>query len=331
MAKISDVAIEAGVSVATVSRALNKHPTVDPEMARRVIEAAERLSYRPNAIARNLRQRRTSVWALIISDIGNPFFTAVARGVEDVAQENGFSVLLCNADENPAKEEQYLRVAEEEQAAGVVLSPHSASTNIERLAVSNIPLVAIDRRVDGAQDTVLVNSREGARLATHHLFDEGWLRPACITGPADAITAVEREDGYRQAMAERGMSEFAVVVHDDYKVEGGQRATASLMDLAPRADGLFIANSSLALGAMAELRSRDIHIGKELGLIAFDDAPWAPFIDPPMSVVAQPAYSIGAEAARLLHQRILGTAVEGPREIILDTQLVPRRSSSQLQ
>jgi LacI family transcriptional regulator len=324
---IRDVALEAGVSVATVSRALNNNAKVDAGLAQRVRAAAAKLNYQPNAIARNLRQQRTSVWALIISDIGNPFFTAVARGVEDVAQENGYSVLLCNADETPEKEDQYLRVAEQEQAAGVILSPHSGRTNIDRFASSAIPLVAIDRRVAGAVDTVLVNSREGARSATEHLISQGWKRPGCLTGPAEAITAVEREKGYRDAMRDGSLSDQAIVARDAFTVEGGKRAAAELLDREDPPDALFIANSSLALGALAVLRERGIKVGTDIGLIAFDDAPWAPFLDPPISVVAQPAYEIGREAARLLRERISKAAPSAAREIVLSTELVLRRSS----
>lgn len=327
VATIRDVAEEARVSVATVSRVLNNQLNVDPGLAERVRVAAMRLNYRPNAIARNLRTQRTSVWALIISDIGNPFFTAVARGVEDVAQENGYSVLLCNADETPEKEEQYLRVAEQDQAAGVIISPHSGRTNIGRFLSSAIPLVAIDRRVVGAADTVVVNSREGARAATKHLIQEGWLRPACITGPEDAVTAVERADGYLDAMRDDSLGDRAMVARDAFTVDGGRRAAAELLDRPGRPDALFIANSLLALGALAELRERGIRVGIDIGLIAFDDAAWAPFIDPPISVVTQPAYEIGAQAARLLCERISGLAPMGAREIVLSTELILRRSS----
>ncbi|MDP3209172.1 MAG: LacI family DNA-binding transcriptional regulator, partial [Rhodoglobus sp.] len=188
MVKITEVASEARVSVATVSRALNGVSTVDPALVVRVLAAADKLGYRPNAIARGLRRRKTDVLALIISDVSNPFYTAVARGVEDVAQANGYSVLLCNADEDATKEARYLTVAEVEQVAGVILSPHNAATDVSRLQSSGVPLVVVDRPLAVAMDSVMVRSREAARTATRHLLDEGWSRPACITGPVDAAT-----------------------------------------------------------------------------------------------------------------------------------------------
>src|SRR4051794_13188686 len=152
MVKIVDVAEAANVSVATVSRALNNTGRVDPVLAERVRIAAERLGYRPNAVARNLRRRGTQVWALIITDINNPFYTAVARGVEDVAQESGFSVLLCNSDENQSKEDRYLEVAAQERVAGVILAPRAENSDIGGLDSASIPLVVVDRRLDHPAD-----------------------------------------------------------------------------------------------------------------------------------------------------------------------------------
>lgn len=323
MVKMTDVAREASVSVATVSRVLNGNSTVDSALAGRVTEAAARLGYQPNAIARGLRRQKTDVIALIISDIGDPFYTAVARGVEDVAQRNGFSVLLCNADEDVSKEARYLRVAEVEQVAGVLLSPHSASTDVSRL---RMPLVVIDRPIVAGVDSVMVRSIEGARLATRHLLDEGWLRPTCLTGPDDAATALDRLEGYRLALADVGRTD-AYSAHAPFSETGGAEAAARMLDSANRPDSFLIASSQMALGALAEFKRRGIVVGRDVGVITFDDAPWAPFIDPPMSVVAQPAYDIGAWAGELLMERIAGTEHGAARSIILSTELIVRESS----
>jgi LacI family transcriptional regulator len=325
--KISDVAKAAGVSPATVSRVMNDRASVDPELQERVREVAARLGYRPNAVARNLRKQATSVWALIISDIGNPFFTSVARGVEDVAQEAGYSVMLCNADEDGEKEGRYLSAAQQEQAAGIIISPHSGQTEVSSLAASRIPVVAIDRPSATDTDTVLVNSRAGARAATAHLLDEGWTRVGCVTGPEDAWTAVERAEGYREALAERGNGAPGVVAHVAFRIESGVEATARLLDSATPPDALFLGNAALALGALEELKRRGLRVGRDVGMVAFDDAPWAPFIDPPITVVSQPAYDIGQRAARLLLERITATAPEKSRHIVLESELVVRQSS----
>lgn len=327
MVKIRDVAAEAGVSVATVSRALNGHTTVDPELVARVVAAADKLAYRPNALARALRRQKTDVVALVISDVANPFYTAVARGVEDVAQASGYSVLLCNADEDPEKEARYLRVAEVEQVAGVILSPHSVTTDVARLRLAGVPLVVVDRPLADPVDSVMVRSAEGARNATRHLLEEGWLLPACITGPSDAATARERLDGYHDALAERGLSAHGQFVHAPFNQDGGSVAASELLDGDPAPDAFFVGNAPMALGVIAELKRRGIRIGVDVGVVAFDDAPWAPYIDPPISVVAQPAYEIGRRAATLLVERLSQIETGEARRVVLSTELLVRESS----
>lgn len=327
--KMTDVAAHAGVSTATVSRVLNNIATVDRELAERVRAAAAELGYRTNGPARSLRRQRADVWALIISDIGNPFFTSVARGVEDIAQKAGYSVVLCNADDDPAKEAQYIDVAEREQVSGVILSPNYSGSNISRLQTAQIPVVAIDRAMREPVDTVMVNSREGARRATAHLLDQGWQRPACITGPQQTDTAEQRVAGYRDAITAAGKRlSKGLVRFADFRADSARTAAAALLSARRPPDSLFVANSSMALGVLEELTHRKLRPGRDIGLVAFDDAPWTPFTDPPMTVVAQPAYDIGAQAAQLLLDRIgrHQPAVE-PRQRILAATLVVRASS----
>ena len=200
MVKLVDVAREAEVSVATVSRALNNNETVDPQLAARVRAAALKLGYRPNYLARNLRRQRTSLWLLIISDIENAFFTSVARGVEDAALASQFSVALCNTDEDEDKEAGYISLAIGEQAAGVIVSPHSTQSDITPLLAAKIPVVVIDRELTEPVDSVTTDSRGGAQGATEHLLAQGWSRPGCITGPRSAQTANLRRLGYEDAL-----------------------------------------------------------------------------------------------------------------------------------
>ncbi len=322
MVTIIDVAREAGVSPATVSRALNG-AKVDPELAERARAAAERLGYRANAMARNLRRQKTDVLALIISDVANPVFTAIARGVEDVAQRAGYSVLLCNADEDPDKEARYLEVAIAEQVAGIVISPHAAATDVARAIAAGIPLVVVDRPLDAPVDSVLVRSESGARAATEHLLAEGWTRPACLPGPADAATALDRLAGYRAAVGGDGMHAFA-----PFSIEGGAAAAAAVLDDidADAPDALLVGNAQMALGVLDELARRGIVVGRDIGLVTFDDAPWARFVDPAITIVGQPAYEIGVRAAELLLGRVAGA--DGEAETVeFGTELVVRASS----
>ena len=232
MTTIRDVARLAGVSPATVSRVLNNNPEVNGAYRERVKDAIAQLDYRPNGLARNLRRRATMVIGVIISDIANPFFTAMVRAVEDVAQAAGYSAVLANADEDVAKEVRYLEVAAAERMAGVVLSPASSkSTRIDLLAECGIPVVTVDRRLQTADvDSVVVTNRRAARQATEHLLAEGCRRIAFIAGPTETSTAADRLTGYRQALRAGGRpDDDSLVVSGGFRIEGGHQATAELL------------------------------------------------------------------------------------------------------
>ncbi|MCW2802594.1 MAG: LacI family transcriptional regulator [Propionibacteriaceae bacterium] len=325
MVKIVDVAEAAQVSVATVSRALNNSARVDPVLAERVRAAAERLGYRPNAVARNLRRQGTQVWALIITDINNPFYTAVARGVEDFAQESGFSVLLCNTDEDQAKEDRYLEVAAQERVAGVILAPRSDNSDTSILESSGIPLVVVDRHLNRKVDFVTAASFEGAVMATEHLLRQGWQRPACITRPADTATTEQRRMGYEDVVRRHGLP--AIVRHVPFHADSGVEAISRLFESDVPPDSLLAVDSMLALGLMTGLQRRNLKIGRDVGLIGFDDATWAPVVEPALSVIAQPAYEMGTEAARLLVKRIRGQGPAEPQTLVMSTTLIVRGSS----
>jgi LacI family transcriptional regulator len=328
MATINDVAARAGVSTATVSRALNGKSTVDPTLAAKVLAAALALGYQPNGPARNLRRQEAAVLALIISDVENPFFTAIARGVEDVAQRVGYSVVLCNSDESADKERRYIDVAIQERVAGVILSPTSTATNVDPLVARGTPVVAVDRPLpERSSDTVLVDTRLAAREATGHLLSQGYQRIACITGPSGVRTADDRLAGYRDALRAGGLRSSARLVRrTEFKAAGAHRAAADLLDASEPPDAFLIANSAMAIGVLEALRSHHRRPGRDVGLVAFDDVPWAALVEPPLSVVAQPAYEIGTVAAQLLLARIADTD-RPPTTTTLGARLITRGSS----
>jgi LacI family transcriptional regulator len=328
--RIRDVANHAGVSTATVSRALNNAPTVDPELADRVRRSADALGYRPNRVARNLRRRAGSVWALLISDIENPFFTSVARGVEEAALEHGYSVVLCNTNEDPDRERRYLDVVLAEQAAGVIIAPATERTDLGVLTAHRVPVVTIDRRVGGATalDAVVVDNRSGAEQATTHLLDNGYERVGCISGPSDVSTAEERRLGYLAALRATGHGALGerYVRRTDYRVAGGYAAACELLDLSPAPDAFFVGNSLMAAGAMRALVERGAKIPDQFGMVCFDDSPWAPLMAPALTTVEQPTYRLGQTAASLLLARLNGEA-EAPELVTLATTLRIRESS----
>jgi LacI family transcriptional regulator len=328
MTTIQEVARYAEVSTATVSRVLNNHSNVHPDLVRRVRAAVGALAYQRNAVARNLRRSQTSLWAVIVSDVGNPFFTAMVRGLEDVAQQGGCSVVLCNSDESRAKEADYIAAAAAERMAGVVISPASSATDVTPLVDLGIPVVAVDRRLRGtAVDTVLVDNQRGAEAATGHLMDMGYQRIACITGPSQVMTASERLKGYKRALRRHGRDLLPELVrHADFRERGGYDAMRSLLaDSAP--DAVFVANNLMAVGALKYLVQHGIRIPRDVGVVGFDEIPWADLIRPALSTVAQPTYEMGRIAGQLLAAHS-ASPDKRPETVVLRTSLNMRASST---
>ncbi|MEU1592233.1 LacI family DNA-binding transcriptional regulator [Streptomyces sp. NPDC005708] len=306
---IHDVARAAGVSPATVSRVFNGGK-VTPERVLSVQQAAEALGFAPNRLARSLRKQRSSVIALIIPDIENPFFTSLARGVEDAAQRTSFSVVLCNSDEDTDKERRYLEVALGEQMAGVIVAAASQDeTDLGPLLARGVPVVAVDRRPHEADvDAVQVDNQHGGEAATRHLLRAGYRRIACIAGPPGASTSEERLAGYRMALRsapDPAPADDAYVRHGDFRVEGGRAAMRELLALPEPPDAVFVANNLMTIGVLGALRE----VGRtppSIGVLSFGDVPWSSLIQPSLTVMELPSYELGRTAADLLLQRIEG-------------------------
>lgn len=328
MTTIIDVAMAAGVSTATVSRVLNNHPQVDPELVATVQRAVESLGYRPSRVARSLRTRQSRVWALIISDIRNPFFTDMVRGVEDVAYAAGYSLVLCNAEEDPAKEASYLELAIADNVGGVILTPAGAATDLSLLMSRKVPVVLVDRSVPGAEaDVVAVDNVGGSRAAVEHLIAGGYERIACITGQLSITTAAERYAGYCAALEGAGIALDADLVRcGSFREPGGLESMRALLALERRPDAVFVSNNVMTIGALHAIRDARLEIPRDIAVIGFDDMSWATLMRPQLTTVAQPIYDLGAETARLLLSRIDGYSGE-PRHLRLAPTLQIRESS----
>ena len=329
MTTIYDVARRSGVSPATVSRVLSGRRNVDPELSEKVRAAVAELGYRPNGVARNLRRASTHLWAVVISDIENPFFTSLVRGLEDVAQPEGYHVVLCNSDEDPAKEAAYASAVLTEQMAGVVISPSGTPDGVVQLHEANIPMVLIDRRLEGVEvDTVLVDNEYGAAEAVRHLVDGGYRRIACITGPRRVSTAMDRLAGYRSSLHEAAIRyQKELVRHADFREAGGYAAMESLLDLAEPPEALFVANNLMTVGALECLANRGLRAPDDIALVGFDDIPWADLVVPSLTTVAQPTYELGRTAGQLLKDRIANPG-RPPSTVTLRTELHVRATSA---
>lgn len=328
MTTISDVAKRAGVSPVTVSRVINGGGNVKAATRDKVQKAIEDMHYLPNVAARSLRSKRTYTLALLVPDITNSFWTTVSRGVEDEAQNGGYSVLLCNTDEDSAKQLRYQDVIISQRVDGVIVTPYdSDARNLARLRDRKIPVVVIDRRIDGWNvDTVSSDSVAGAQTLVKHLIALGHQRIAAISGPPSTSTAHDRVTGYRMALAEAGIPIDAdLIKHGQFKTLSGEEMAYQLLAGTPRPTAIFAANNALAIGVIKAAEKLGLRIPQDIALVCFDDLPNLALILPFLTVVVQPAYEIGVRAAQLLLSRIEDQAIQ-PRHIVLPTRLIVRHS-----
>lgn len=331
MTTIVDVARKAGVSISTVSRVLNGKGNVDPVLATKVSRAAKQLNYSPNRVARSLRLRHNRVWALVISDIRTgPFFADVVRGVEDGAHESGYSMFLCNADEDPSKEAGYLQLAVAENVAGVILTPSSAATDLKPLFDAGIHVVLVDRKLPGTQaDTVVADNIAGATQAVEHLLANGYRRIACISGPLTTTTGSERLLGYRMALERARLPvDDALIRVADFREEGGHQAINELLAQGACPDAVFITNNRMTAGALEAIEEAKLAVPDEIAVVGYDEISWAAaLLRIALTTVSQPAYDLGHESARLLLSRLDGYS-GAARTVVLPTSLNVRASSA---
>ena len=323
-ATIQDVADRAGVSIATASRVLNRAETVDAELAERVRSAMRELQYQPSSAARTLAGRLSTIIGLLVIDMQNPFYMELIRGVEDVAQRNGYLVVLCNSAEDSRKEQQYIEVLRAEPVAGAIVVPTSdRKPVIRRFVERGIPVVSVDRRVlDQSADTVLIDNVGAAREVVAHLIGNGYRRIGLITGPDGATTARERTEGYRQAHMEAGLAVDAQLERGGpYSEQSARRLAGELLDLDPPIDALFTGNNRLTMGAIQLLHERGLRTPEDVALACFDDVPWIYPGAVSLTSVIQPAYELGSTAATRLIHRLRHEGPVARQEIVLAHQL----------
>jgi LacI family transcriptional regulator len=330
MSTIRDVALRAGVSTMTVSRVVNRSNYISPETRTRVEAAIVELGYVPNSLARSLRSKKSKTLALVLTDITNPFFTTVARGVEDTASEQGFSVIFCNTDESPSEESEHLTLLVQKQVDGVLLVPaRSSGEPVAFLREQHVPVVVVDRRVpDSSVDSVRCDSEEGAYQLLRLLIELGHRRGAVLSGPAAVSTAADRVAGCRRAWTEAGLDPEALLAcHDDYTQAGGYRMAQEALNRVPVPTAIFAANNFIAIGAYRAIADAGLRVPEDVAMVTFDDMPIQLVSDPFFTVVAQPAYEMGCRATRILLDRLSGEAQAECKEVVLPFELIVRRSS----
>jgi DNA-binding LacI/PurR family transcriptional regulator len=323
---IAEVARRASVSASTVSRVLNGDTRVGAAYRERVMRAVAELNYRPNRLARNMRKQRSASIGVVVSDIENPHFTEMVRAVEDHAYREGHTVLVCNTDETPDKQRTYLDVMLDERVLGVIISPSDpAGAEIGQLLDAGIPVIAFDREVaDRRADAVIADNVGATRTAVEVLVAQGRRDLVLVVGGRDVETGAERLDGFSLAMRAAGLEPRSV--DGDFRIDGGYAAVRDLLAAPDRPTGIVVANNLMTLGALRAIREAGVRVPDELALVAIDDPPWAPFVEPPLTTLAQPVRKMAADAMELLLQRVAGSRTE-PRRILHPFELRLRASA----
>jgi len=325
-----EVAKTAGVSIATVSRVINDSPHVSPVTRSMVQQVIKKLKYSPNRVAKRLRNRYASgnLLGVLIPDIQNPFYVEVLRGIEDIAYDNKYALIMCNFSQDEKKEQLYLDILQSESVDGLIAAPtHEQDQKVINLVKSGLPIVCVDRGLSGVDvDLVLVENKEGAFAAVDHLAKNGYKRIAYISGLIQLPSSRQRESGYISAIeANKLQLDRELIRYGDSSHESGVRLCDELLNLARPADAIFTGNNLITLGALETIHKRRLNIPKDIAIIGFDDMYWSISLNPPLTAVRQPAYEIGKRAAELLIQRI-NDPLRPTVSMILKTELMIRNS-----
>jgi LacI family transcriptional regulator len=337
---IRDVAAAAGVSVATVSRALSANADslqIRPETRQRVLQTSEELGYRPNDLARALLQHRTSVIGLVVPDISNSYYAGMVRGVEDAASAAGYRVVLCNTDRDAGKLSQYLDALVKSRVDGIVIAGGATDGSIDaRVFRQYRTKMVLVGRHEMAHPSVQIDNVAAAKTLTRYLLDLGHRRLAFLAGPLSSHTVQDRLEGYRDALRE------CAVPYDDELVrernldeESGYRGARRLIRASPRPTAIICANDRIAVGVLAAMTDCHLRVPEHVSVAGFDDVSLSSYLRPKLTTIAIPTYEIGTSAAELLLDR-LGTAEPdegdedagqaGDHAVMLPTHLVTRDS-----
>jgi LacI family transcriptional regulator len=333
LVSIKEVAARAGVSVGTVSNVLNRPDIVASSTRARVLEAINALGFVRNESARQLRAGRSRMIGLVVLDVANPFFTDVARGVEDEASESGLAVIMCNSDEQLARESGYLDLLEQQRVQGILITPVTDDeASLARLQARGTPVILVDRRSpSGNQCSVAVDDVLGGDIAVSHLLAGGHERIAFAGGPVSLRQVADRREGALRALKRAGASSAELMIIDTpaLNVAAGKAAGSAIAEIgsAARPTAVFCANDLVALGLLQEMTHNGIKVPDDIAIVGYDDIDFAAAAAVPLSSVRQPRHQIGRTAAQLLLEESLDQEAHKHRQVIFQPELEVRRSS----
>ena len=327
MVTVYDVARMAEVSSATVSRAVNNPDSVSPGALARINKAIAKLGYAPNKLARSLKAQASDTVGVIIPDITNPFLVKIVKGVERVLSAAGYTPILCDTEESPAKEERYLTDLLERRIDGLILVPAMDSrTAVPMLKKRGLPAVFVDRSISPDFDCVKSNNVAGLSLLIGHLVQLGRTSIRMIGGPEGTIVGRERNKAFRTMLDRYGLPRAPdSLVHGDFTIEDGYRLTMALLSTRPLPQAIISANNLMGIGALKAIRAAGLKLPADLDLVVFDElGELGELLEPPLTFVRQPALEMGAQAATLLLERMRGGASVAPRSVVFEPVLVSR-------
>ncbi len=328
---IKDIAKALGVSASTVSRALKDHPDIAPETKRHVNELAKTLKYKPNPVALSLKNQRSNIIAVLIPEIVHHFFSSVISGIESVAEEHGYRVMISQSFESYEKEKVLCEIIENSFIEGLIISVSketSDSQHLQSISNSGTPIVFFDRVLDNMDnDRIVIDDYAGAYQATRHLIDQGCKKIVHFAGPSGRLISQNRVNGYKAALVESGLpfNEALVIECDNYSKALDK--TQLLIDNNLSFDAVFAVNDLTAIGAMNILKKNGLSIPDQVAVVGFGNDTISELFDPPLTSVQQPGFDMGRKAMELLLQRIDSTTERPAVNEIMNTSLVARKSS----
>lgn len=319
MANIRDVAKQAGVSVATVSRYLNKKGYVGKASKEVIEQTIKALNYKPSLVARSLSTKQTKYIGLIIPDIMNPFFPELARAVEDMALSHGYTVVLCNSDEKAEKELHYIETLKQKYIAGFIIT----TSRLDALHYESLdlPVVALDRMIHESIPTVSSDNKEGAYIGTKHLIEQGCRHIVCLRGPKGVGPADDRLAGFIKAVS--GNDIHTEIVNCPFQFEAAEKITKELLKEQPNVDGIFASSDVSAAGALKAAYSLGIPVPEQLQIIGFDNINLSEMMTPGLTTVAQDVYKMGALATQILIKMIENLPIEH-KKVQVPVKLIKR-------
>lgn len=312
---IIDIAEKAGVSKATVSMVLNnKDDSISKETREKIIKITKEIGYIPNSVARSLSTKKSGTIGIIVPDIINPFFSQIARAIEDAASTLKYNVIFCNTDNDEKKEKMYIKLLISKLVDGVILiSGGKSSTNPAILKVNNIPFILVDRYIEGFEEElgVYCKNRQGVIDGIKYLYSKGKKNIVFVSGPKKLNLAKERLEGYIQIMKEYDLYDPKNIFESNFDLQGGVETTEEIIDrLKDRVDAIFYSNDAMALGGMKVLAKKGYNIPKDIAIMGFDNIQMSEFVEPELTTMGQPIYEMGSTACRNLVKYINGEKVE---------------------